>query len=278
MNVTVEAHESGFYVRGDFQSGNTYRLIIKKELRGIFGGTLKESFTQDLAFGEQKPNIGFVNKKGIYLTSKGEKNVAIRIINVPDVKLTVYKIYENNILQFLKQNTYSYYEDYYYNEEYGGGSGRYSGMEELGDVILEKEFHSKSLKKSGGAHLIDFDFNEVKNAFNGFYVVTVSSQDQQWISSSKIVSISDVGLIVKETENDVYVFANSILSTDKLSGVEVNLISSNNQSVYKMTTDGDGLAKFIDVKKKAPGFRIKMITCQSGEDFNYLHFVRINII
>ncbi len=272
MNVTVEAHESGFYVRGDFQSGNTYRLIIKKELKGIFGGILKENFTQDLAFGEQKPNIGFVNKKGIYLTSKGEKNVAIRIINVPDVKLTVYKIYENNILQFLKQNTYSYYEDYYYNDEYGGGSGRYSGMDELGDVILEKEFHSKSLKKSGGAHLIDFDFNEVKNAFNGFYVVTVSSQDQQWISSSKIVSISDVGLIVKETENDVYVFANSILSTDKLSGVEVNLISSNNQSVYKMTTDGDGLAKFIDVKKKAPGFRIKMITCQSGEDFNYLHF------
>jgi uncharacterized protein YfaS (alpha-2-macroglobulin family) len=272
MNVTVEAHPSGFFVRGEFKSGSTYRLIINKELKGIFGGILKENFVQDLVFGEQKPNISFVNKNGIYLTSKGNKNVAIKIINVPEVKVTIHKIYENNILQFLKQNSYSYYDNYYYDEDYGGDYSRYSGLNDLGDVVMEKEYHTKSLSKNAGSHLLDLDFKDMKQPYNGLYVVTVSSQEQQWVSTSKIVTISDVGLIVKETENDVFVFANSILTADKLSGVEVNLISTNNQSVYKITTDADGLAKFVDVKKKAPGFRIKMITCQSGEDFNYLHF------
>ena len=269
MQVTVEAHPSGFYIRGNFQSGNSYRLIIDKELKGIFGGTLKESYQQDLVFGAQEPSIGFVNKKGIYLTSKGEKNVAINIINVPEVKLTVYKVYENNIIQFLKRNAYYGYDEYYYEDGYGGSS--YSGLDEFGDVILEREYHTKSLKKSGGAHLLDLDFKDI-STFKGIYVVTVASQEQQWIRSSKIISISDIGLIVKESENDVYVFANSILSTEKLSGVEVTLVSSNNQSVYKVTTDGDGLAKFPDVKKKAPGFYIKMITCRTGDDFNYMHF------
>ncbi len=268
VGISVEAHESGFYVKGPFLSGNSYRIIIKKELKGIFGGTLKENYQQDLVFGVQEPNISFVNKKGIYLTSKGEKNVALSIINVPEVKLTVYKIYENNILQFLKRNSYAYYDDYYY--EYGYSS-YYSGLEEFGDIVVERTYHTKNLKKSGGAHLLTLDLKEI-NDFKGIYVVTVGSQEQQWVRATKVISVSDIGLIVKETENDVYVFTNSILTTEKLSGVEVNLISSNNQSVYKVTTDADGVAKFPDIKKKAPGFYIKMITCQNGEDFNYLHF------
>jgi uncharacterized protein YfaS (alpha-2-macroglobulin family) len=267
VDITVEMHESGFFVRGGFLSGNSYRVIISKQLKGIFGGTIKEDYQQDLVFGPQEPNISFVNKKGIYLTSKGEKNVAVSIINVPEIKVTVYKIYENNILQFLKTNAYSYYDDYY--GDYGRSN--YSGLEEFGDVVMERDYHSKNLKKTGGSHLLNVDFQDI-NAFKGIYVVTVSSQEQQWVKSSKIISISDIGLIVKESEDDIYVFANSILSSEKLSGVEVNLISSNNQWVYKVTTDGEGLAKFIDVKKKAPGFTIKMITCQSEGDFNYLHF------
>ncbi|HSZ25365.1 MAG TPA: MG2 domain-containing protein, partial [Cytophagaceae bacterium] len=206
-----------------------------------------------------------------YLTSKGEKNVAIRIINVPKIKVRVYKIYENNILQFLKSN--SYYNDYY-EDEYS--SSDYSGMSDFGDVVMEREYNSKNLKKSGGTHLMNLDFQDI-NSLKGLYVLTVSSEEDQWVKASKIVSISDIGLIVKESEDDIYVFANSILTTEKLGGIEVNLISSNNQSVYKATTDGEGVAKFLDVKKKAPGFKINMVTCKKGDDFNYALFEETSV-
>ena len=267
--ITTELHNSGFYIKGDFKEGSSYRISIKKEIKGIFGGMLKEDFGQDVVFGAQEPNISFLSSKGVYLTSKGEKNVAVRIINVPDLKVKIYKIYENNILQFLKGNMYNN-DDYYY-EDYYGGDSYTSSAEELGDLVLERDYHSKNLKKSGGAHLLNLNFDEI-NAYKGFYVVNISSTEKQWIKANKIVSISDIGLIVKETENDIYVFSNSILNASSIQGVQVNLISTNNQSVYKATTDGNGVAKFEDIKKKAPGFKIKMITCNYGEDFNYLHF------
>jgi uncharacterized protein YfaS (alpha-2-macroglobulin family) len=271
LSVSVERHASGFYINGNFVIGNAYRLQINKQLKGIFGGRLQEDFVQDVLFGPQEPHISFVNKKGIYLTSKGERNVAVRIINVPEVKVTIHKIYENNILQFLRANSYSmynYYDDDYYSDYYGGG---YSGLDDYGDVVATRTYNSKNLKKSGGTYLLDLNFDDI-NAYKGLYVVKVVSEDKQWINATKVVSVSDIGLVVKETEDEILVFANSILTADKISGVKVNLISSNNQSVYEATTDASGVARFEDIKKKAPGFRIAMLTCRNGDDFNYMHF------
>jgi alpha-2-macroglobulin len=120
LNFDVEKNGSGFFIRGAFQEGTAYKVIVRKELKGIFGGTLKENFERDVTFGAQEPHISFTSKKGVYLSSKGDKNVGLKIINVPNVRVQIYKIYENNIIQFLKNNFYSYsdYEEDYY--DYGG--------------------------------------------------------------------------------------------------------------------------------------------------------------
>jgi uncharacterized protein YfaS (alpha-2-macroglobulin family) len=273
VSFKIEKNPSGFYIKGDFKTGEAYDLKISKELKGVFGGSLSNDFQQTVTFGDQAPNISFTSKSGIYLTSKGEKNIGIRIISVPKVKVTIYKIYSNNILQFLQQsgglNSSSYnYDDYYYDDYY------YSSVDynELGDVILEKEYNTKDLKKTNGTSLLNLNFNDINTTFKGIYVVKVASVGEQYLKAVKTVSVSDIGMIVKETENDIYVFTNSIYSANAIGSVDVNLISSNNQEVYKAVTDKDGLAKFSDIKKKAPGFKIKMVTTASGEDFNYLHF------
>jgi alpha-2-macroglobulin len=270
LKYTIETHEAGFMIKGDFKSGETYNLKVDKALKGIFGGSLYNDFELPVSFGEQAPFLGFTSKKGIYLTSKGEKNIGIRIISLPKVKVTVYKIYANNILQYLDKsgdfNRYSY-EDDYYGDYYG-----YVNYEEMGDIILEKEYETKDLKKANGASLLNLNLNDINSSFKGIYAIKVASADQLYLRASKTVSISDIGMIVKETENDIYVFANSILSANAVPAVDVNLISSNNQEVYKAVTDKDGVARFIDLKKKAPGFKVRMVTAQSGEDFNYIHF------
>jgi alpha-2-macroglobulin len=269
LKYTIESNEAGFIIKGDFKSGETYNLKIDKSLKGIFGGSLHNDFEQPVSFGDQAPFLGFTSKKGIYLTSKGEKNIGIRIISVPTVKVTVYKIYANNILQYLDKsggfNSYSDDEDYY-------GDYYYVNYEELGDVILEKEYETSDLKKANGASLLNLSLDDINSGYKGIYAVKVASADERYIKASKTISISDIGMIVKETGDDVYVFTNSILSANPVPAVDVMLVSSNNQSVYKMVSDKDGVAKFADVKKKAPGFKVRMVTAQSGEDFNYIHF------
>jgi uncharacterized protein YfaS (alpha-2-macroglobulin family) len=110
------------------------------------------------------------------------------------------------------------------------------------------------------------------NDFKGIYAVKVSSTEDQWLHDTQLVSISDVGFIVKETENDILVFANSILTANPLTRVKINLISSNNQSVYTMETDADGVAKFTDIKTKAPKFNVQMLTARHEKDFTFLLF------
>ncbi|MBD0257488.1 MAG: alpha-2-macroglobulin family protein, partial [Cytophagales bacterium] len=140
-------------------------------------------------------------------------------------------------------------------------------------MVSEREIETKSLSKAGDVALLNVDL-PANDQFKGIYLVKVTSANEQYLSATQLVSISDLGFMVKETPNEVVVFCNSILSAQPLQGVKVNLISHNNQNVYAVETDGSGVARFPDLKGKAPGFKIAMVTGQLGEDFNYLLFAQ----
>lgn len=269
ITVSAEPRDFGFIIKGDFKAGN-YSLKISKQLRGIFGGALPEDYQQAVVFGEMKPYIAFTTSKSLYLTSKGSKNVGVRIINVPRVKVTVYKIYENNILNFLRSN--GVIGSYYYGEEYEP-SYEFGNDEDnpYGDVVMEKEVATSSLSKSGSAHLLNLELNDL-NDRKGMYAVRVSSTEDQWLNDTRLVAISDVGLMVKETAEEIHVFANSILTASPMAGVSVSFISSNNQNLYTAETDANGIARFSDVQQQAPNFHVRMITARQGGDFTYLLF------
>ncbi|MDJ1468120.1 alpha-2-macroglobulin family protein [Xanthocytophaga flava] len=272
-SFTIEKQDYGFDIKGNFKEGN-YDLIISKRLRGIFGGALKEDFTQVVVFGEMKPTIAFTHKKSIYLSSKGSKNIGVRIINVPKIEVKIFKVYENNINAFFNQNSYDYSYEYesdygpsYYFDEYGSP---------YGDIVYEKKILTNTLPKGNGVHLLNLDFAQFDD-FKGIYIVKVRSDDEQYLQATQLVSISDIGFMVKETPDEVYVFANSILSAQPMTGVKVNLVSTNNQVLATGETDGDGVAKFADIRKKFPKFSIGMITGTVDKDFNYLLFSQTSV-
>ena len=265
VKFTVEPQDYGFDIKGGFKEGS-YDLKIARQLRGIFGGALTEDFTQVMVFGEMKPSIAFVHKKAVYLSSKGSKNVGVRITNVPKVQLKVFKVYENNITAFLGQNSYEYDDEYqpeYYQPD---------GESPYGDVIMERTIETKNLQKQGGVHLLNLDFNQFDSDFKGIYLVKIASNDEQYLQATQLVSISDIGFMVKETPGEILVFANSILTAQPMAGVRVKLVSTNNQDIYTAETGGDGVAKFADIRKKAPKFRVGMVTGVKDRDFNYLMF------
>lgn len=273
LPFTIEKQGAGFYIKADFTENEGYDLTIKKELQGIFGGTLKSEYTESIVFGTPKPAISFIAQKGVYLSSKGNKNIAVRIINVPKVEVTIYKVYANNMLTFFKNNSignsdYYYEEEEYYYNDYGRS---YYGLEEIGDVVYTKEIETKNLKKVNGTPLLNVNFSDI-NQFKGIYIVQVRSTENQWLRDSKFVSISDIGLLAKQGKDDMFIMANSILDNDALGEVEINLISHNNQTVFTTKTDGNGVAHITDLKSKIKNFNVKMITATSGNDFNYLNF------
>jgi uncharacterized protein YfaS (alpha-2-macroglobulin family) len=265
-----EVNSRGFLIKGNFVSGQTYTIQIPKNLKGLAGGVLKEDFTQEVAFGKLQPQIAFTEKKAMYLTSKGHKNIGVKITNVPKIKVEIYKIYENNIQSFLKNFSYNLESESVYS--YG-----YENYEDYGTPISSQEYETDRLPiTKNGIHLLNISTQKLQD-FKGAYAIMVGSTDNLYQKAFKLVAISDVGLIAKENADEIVVFANSILDTKPLKDVNISILSSNNQILVSQKTDADGVVKIADLKKKYPDFKVKMITATYADDFTFLDFEKSRV-
>lgn len=257
----------------EFKPNEVYNMTIKKGLRGVIGGLLRENYESQVSFGELEPTIDITNAKGFYLSGKGYKNLAVNIINVAKVKVTISKIYENNLLnadRYYPDNTNN---DGYYNEESSGDYEDYYGNDIVeGDIVFEKTYATKDLPKLGNVRLLNIDFKDKLPAYKGVYHIQIASEEDNYVRASRILSISDIGLIAKKGKDKMYVITNSIASTAPLSGVEVTVIGKNNQVIGKGTSNGEGFAEVKLINGSMKGFYPSMVTAKLGNDFTFLPF------
>lgn len=266
----TEITENGFIIRGTFNETETYVLQLKQSLKGILGQNLEEETSRDLFFGKMPAAISFANKKGLYLSSKSSRNIGVNIVNVPKVQVRISKLYANNILHYIHNNRWSDYA-YVGDDWQPTGNFNYSDDREsqLSDVIVNKIVETANLSKSKGVSALNIALPD-DNKRQGVYLVAVNSEEEAYLGATKLVSISDIGLIAKQGKDELWVFANSIKTNEPIKDLELTLVSSNNQTVHTVKTDGDGIAHIEKLSEKAPGFKIAMITASSEDDFNYL--------
>ena len=80
------------------------------------------------------------------------------------------------------------------------------------------------------------------------FLISVASDEHYWLQEAKLLSLSDIGMIVKQDKDNMYVFCNSIRDATAMSNVRVNFVSTNNQvlytadawpgRIYKLSLDG----------------------------------------
>lgn len=270
VGTNTEITENGFILRGDFNETDTYVLSIKQSLKSVLGHNLEDVFSKDLFFGKMPAGIAFANKKALYMTSKGSKNIGVQITNVPQVQVQIAKLYANNILTYLRANRWEEYG--YVGDEWASTGGfNYNEDEEgnFSDIIVNKVVDTENLPKNRGVSALNLALSD-DNGRRGIYLVSVHSKEEAYLGATKLVSISDIGLIAKQGKDELWIFANSIKTNEPLANVEITLISSNNQSFHTLTTDREGVAHVDKLGEKASGFKLAMITAANTDDFNYL--------
>jgi alpha-2-macroglobulin len=282
VNYRVEYTDNGVLLRSDkFDAENTYALTIVKGVRGRIGGVLKEDYNGNVAFGELESEVKFTNSKGIYLSKKGGGNIEVRITNTPKVKLVISKIYENNLLMAQrygyspkddKEPSYASYEE----------EDRYDNYSQslAGDVVYSKEIDTRSLPKSGNGRILNISqFEDRLPDLKGVYHVLLRSAKDYWVQDSRFISLSDIGLIAKQGQEKMLVFANSIKTAGSLSGVTINVYGGNNQLLGTAATDASGVAEVALPRKEMAGFKPAMIIAKTADDFTYLPFnnTKINL-
>lgn len=271
VETQTELTENGFIIKGFFSASEAYTLTIKDNLRGTLGAKLDGDITKDLFFGEMPASIEFTSKKGLYLSSKGSRNVGIRITNIPKVKLKIVKIYENNLLSYVRNNRY---ENYDYDGEESRVNGFNYGTDDQGiysDVIVDRTIETGNLSKVHGVSVLNMPMPE-QDKLRGVYLVNLNSNDEYYQNATKLVSVSDLGIIAKKSADgdQLMVFVNSIIDAEPMGDVEIKLISTNNQVMETQKTDSKGVIVFEKLKEKAPNFKLAMITARTEDDFNYM--------
>ena len=265
LNFTVS--ENLFRIEGNFDDLQTVTLLIKKGLPGLYGGELEFDFEQVVSLVSLNPSINFADKQGKYLLLTGNKNLQVNVVNVEKADIEVSQVFKNNLIHFLDRYSYTY-DSYDYNP--------YFYMESLGKELYTKKLELSSSKNWLQKVTVNLD-EALKSGYKGLYTVTVRSDEDRWVQDSKMVSISDIGLITKKSADQIIVFVNSIKTAEPISGVNITVISSNNQTLLEGTTGEDGIIKFDDVKKKTEGFTPRLITAEKDDDFNYIDLYETSI-
>lgn len=275
VNFETRPTDAGFTILSTgFDAKTTYMVTINNRVQGEFGGKLKEEFSEQVSFGRLDPSITFINAKGTYLSTKGYRNLALNVVQVPKVKVTVVKVFENNILQLLNRGS-SY--DYEADENEGYHDFQYYKTEDLGDTVFQKSYDTEKLPKNNEARLLKLDFADRLQGYNGVYVITIASEDQRWLQQSKILSLSDIGIIAKQEQDRIIVFTNSIRNATAINNAKISFISTTNQPVFEATTDKNGVALLEGMKAKIPGFHIGMVTAKMGDEYSFITFERNEI-
>lgn len=282
ISYTTNLEEYGFTIKSEkFDTENSYAFTINSGLRGKVGGVLKEPYNGSVAFGQMESEVRFTNSKAVYLSGKGNGNIEVRITNTPKIRLVISKIYENNLLMAQRygyepsdrdegEGTYASYND----EGYEGYSNDMAG-----DVVYSKEIDTRSLPKSGAGRILNLSqFEDRLPDAKGIYHVLIRSKDDYWISDSRFISYSDLGLVAKQGQDKIYVFTNSIKTANPVNGVTINVYGANNQLLGTAATNEDGVAEVPVAAKQFAGYRPAMVIAKTADDFTYLPFsnTRVN--
>ena len=104
LKYTVDGNTLKVYPSKDIEG--TVTLQVYEGIQSTDGNKLKTKFTERVAFERLKPQVRLLSN-GAILPSSSNLKINFEAVSLASVRVSVFKIYENNILQFLQNNNLS---------------------------------------------------------------------------------------------------------------------------------------------------------------------------
>jgi len=264
------------------QQEGTYELTIEKGLQTTTGKKFNETFVSEVSFEQLKPAVRFVGK-GVILPNSNGLHVAFQAVNYQSVNVEIYRIYENNILQFLQVNQLD---------------GEYE-IWRVGKQIVQTRINLAERKAMNltAWNTFSIDLSKLiepepgaiyRIILEGHDKIEGNDDDNSWDwyeyyrerrNRMRNILASDIGLTVKSsssgyeyneydnrisTSNELYVMTSNLVTSGAMSGVQLTAYNRVNQPVGHATSDKDGLAVMKCTETPS------VIVAQHGKQKSYL--------
>ncbi|MCS7077922.1 MAG: MG2 domain-containing protein [Bacteroidia bacterium] len=281
VNYTIFCEDNLTRLEGNFQPSTEYNVVIKAGLKGLYGGRLDKDKTEKISIANLKPSVEFANPTGNYLLRDGLKNIEIKVVNTPEIEVEVTEVYKNNVWAYLhgryyrkygKGYTYDedneQYELIYYDEaEYDTDHTPYVG--DYGKVIYTERYSTQATKNKIHTIVVNLE-KALQQRFEGIYVLSVRNSVERWNAKRKIILFSNIGLIVKQSKNQMVCFAHSMKDNTPVANTKISVIDEYNQTILQGTTNSEGVVVFENFSEVNEGRSPKMILAENGKDFNFM--------
>ena len=316
ISYTINGSEVKLFVGGKLDG--SYTLYVNPGIKNTWGDVLDKNFTSNIFFENRMPSVK-IHGKGNILPNSGRLVLPFEAINLNAVDISIIKIFENNVPQFLQENDlagnselrrvakpivqktlrldddktldlhkhqhFSLDIDKFLKTEQGaiyrvtiGFRPEYS-LYQSADTSKTKTTNEES--DGEGEGYSDYNSNGMDDddafwqRYDNFYPYGYNWEKRddpesrsyynkdRW--ATRNILASNIGLTAKRgNDNSLMIAVSNILTTEPMSGVELEVMDYQQSIISKTTSSSDGFAT-IDLKRKP-----YLLVAKKGGERGYL--------
>ena len=275
VEFQVRIKRKSLIVEGEFEAGRQYTITLAKGLPSAFEPKLDEDYAASVRFNNLKPSVEWLSE-GIYLPPDNNYKLQFKSVNVKALNLKIFRVHSQNLGFFVQKNAL---QDLEKNDNTRYRSDRYQDKDRVGEVIhtetieitdqrnqwVNSELDLSELFKDqkNAVFMVDvrFDKNDLvgspttsRNNIGEQYLYYESgnyyddpTRDGFYYSNgnlSKILISTNVGLMLKTSDDGYDITAIDLINATPLKGMELNMVNYQNRILETGRTDGDGVIHF----------------------------------
>ncbi len=235
----LAANHQQLEIYADFKFRSEYTVNIKRGVASADGSILRNTFVRRLNVPDLHPRIRFIDES-FFMPRKGALELNLGTTNVEQIGFGIAKIYSDKLPMLIQQ-----------------------GELKIEPRLNEEVTTTLSLK----------DYLTDEHA--GMFKVVVHSDRGRRGYTEQLVVITDLGIVAKRIDKELWVWVNSLDSLDPIQKAKVELINKRDKkALLTGETDDAGFAKLTleeDMLKDNPQF---LLTVTKDNDFSLLQLDR----
>ena len=242
--------------RGTFAAQTTYQVTVKAGLPMADGRKTAAEFRRSFKTGDKEPSVEFA-ARGRYLPATGARAIVVKTVNVTNLVSAVRPVPTRNIIQLLARE-----EDCY--RSYWRTNIDSANTVELAEDAVETKIRVRCRPNEETESVVNVRALDGAAA-NGVYLVSVGREkDDEDEKRHRLVCVTDIGLSVRETPGNIYVWATSLTQGVPLKDVRVTVYGANNVPQGEGVTDVEGWC-CCEVPESATPFAVVAATADETD-------------
>lgn len=246
--IKYSVQENKLTITPSIKSKTSQKVQISQYIRSTKKATLDEMWTRTFDIPTSEPRVELLSK-GVILPSTSGMNINFQAVNYAKVRVRAKKIYENNVLQYLQNNSLTSKSSY---------------IDMVSRTIIDTTFalDEPTSEKLRNINNYGLNLSEMLKPDKGaIYKVEVRGveplvelDNDYWESDyyfgsyrdyqkrTTNILASDIGVIAKGSEIGEYIFAvSSLIDVSPISGASVKVYNDVNQLIGEGSTSKEGL-------------------------------------